>query len=63
MSDDRQLPPAGTVRCGGDQFRDRGQRMESLTAPEHLHGLGRQVPETGGTFVAPAPGQFGDAAH
>jgi hypothetical protein len=63
MSDDGQLPPAGTVGGSGDQFRDRGERTESLTAPEHLHGFGRQVPQTGGALVAPALGQLGDAEH
>jgi hypothetical protein len=44
VSDDRQLPSARTIGCGGDEFGDCGQRAQPLTTPEHLHGIRRQVP-------------------
>jgi hypothetical protein len=44
VSDDRQLPSTRAIGCRGDEFGDRGQRTQSLTTPEHLHGIRRQVP-------------------
>jgi len=43
VSEHRQMPPAGAVGCGGDQFADPGQGAQPLSAPQHLHGVGGQV--------------------
>jgi hypothetical protein len=51
------------VRAGSDQFVDRGQRPQPLTAPQHVDGRGGMVAHSGGGLVAIALGQVGDVCE
>jgi len=56
--DHREMPAAVTVRARRDQFGDRRQRAQPLTAPQHIDGRGGVVAQPRGGLVAVAVGQL-----
>ena len=57
------MPAAVAVRARRDQFGDRRQRAQPLTAPQHVDRGGGVVTQPGGGLVAVAVGQLGDAGQ
>ena len=63
VPDDREVPAAAAVGPRGDQFGDRGQRAQPLTAPQHVDRGGGVVAQPCGGLVAVALGQLADAGE
>ena len=63
MPDDGQVVAAGAVRGGGDEFGQRGQRAQSLAAPQRLDGGGGVVAQARGALVVAALGERADLMH
>ena len=63
MPDDSQVVSAGTIRGGGDELGQRGQRTQPLAAPQRLHGGRRVVTQARGALVVAMLGERSDLIH